>query len=329
MTVKLAIFNHKGGVGKTTLTLNVAAALADTGKRVLVVDSDPQCNLTSYIVADEVVDDLLDNSDGEDGRTLWSAIKPISEASGGPKQIEPIETSIRNVYLLPGDIRMSEFENDLNEFWGQCIQGKRRGFNGTTALSQLVSSTAEKYDIDLVFYDSGPNIGPLNRAILLDCDYFIVPVACDLFSLRALKTLGRTLISWIKEWSTISAVAPEDVYLLAGSPRFLGYVPEGFRVYGGRVAGEHSSYLVRIEKEVQSEVVNVLRMHDPNLARGRLRDFKLGEVKNLGTIVATSQKEGKPIFDTGAQSSQQRQAAARIFARIAARVAARLNGEHS
>ena len=54
--VRLTLFNHKGGVGKTTLTVNLAFALADMGKTILLVDSDPQCNLTSYLVQAEVVD---------------------------------------------------------------------------------------------------------------------------------------------------------------------------------------------------------------------------------------------------------------------------------
>jgi len=45
---KIALFNHKGGVGKTTLTVNIAAALAESGRRVLLIDTDPQCNLTSF-----------------------------------------------------------------------------------------------------------------------------------------------------------------------------------------------------------------------------------------------------------------------------------------
>jgi len=243
---RVSVFNHKSGVGKTTLTMNLASALADSGKRVLLVDSDPQCNLTSYLIADDVVDELLDKADSEEGQTLWSAVQPLSEATGRHKAIKPLATGVENLFLLPGDIRLSEYETDLADFWAQCFQRKPKGFRGTTAVSELVGEVAREWRVDYVFYDSGPNIGALNRSLLLDCDYFIVPVACDLFSLRALKTLGRTLTSWITDWTTISDLAPEDIYLLNGRPRFLGYVPGGFRVFGGDVAQEPSHYLRKL-----------------------------------------------------------------------------------
>lgn len=312
---RISIFNHKGGVGKTTMTMNIACALADRGKRVLLVDSDPQCNLTSYLVEDSVVDDLLDNSDKDVGKTLWTSLKPVSEATGDPRPVEPIELSHENLFLLPGDIRLSEFEADLTEFWAQCFQRKLKGFRGTSALSEIVNSISKRLKIDYIFYDSGPNIGALNRTILLDCDYFIIALACDLFSLRALKTLGITLVNWIKDWSTIVEIAPQDIYLVPGKPKFMGYIPERFRVYGGRIASEHSRFLSRIEREVHSQIVVRLRNIDPELTPRSPKEIKLGEVKDYGGLIQMSQRQGLPIYDVkGGAEYQQTEARASFHA---------------
>src|SRR5262249_51621783 len=213
---------------------NIAAQLSVLGKRVLLVDSDPQCNLSAYVIDGEVLDYLLDESDSPTGQTVWTSLKPLSEASGTFKLIDPIELSSR-LFLLPGDIRVSDFEEELNDFWRECFQRKRKGFAGIVALSELVNEVCSSHDIDFVFYDSGPNIGPLNRIILLDCDFFIIPAACDLFSVRALKTLGRSLYSWISQWRTMIELAPADMDLLPGHPRFLGYLPQSFSVYRGGI----------------------------------------------------------------------------------------------
>jgi cellulose biosynthesis protein BcsQ len=122
---RITVFNHKGGVGKTTLTYNIAARLASLGKNVLLVDSDPQCNLSAYVIDGEVLDDLLDHSDRPDGQTVWTALKPIAEAQGSFKLIDPFELSSR-LFLLPGDIRVSDFEEELNDFWRECLQRKRK-----------------------------------------------------------------------------------------------------------------------------------------------------------------------------------------------------------
>jgi cellulose biosynthesis protein BcsQ len=316
MTRRLSIFNHKGGVGKTTLTVNLAAALAERGRRVLLVDTDPQCNLTSYLVADEVVDDLLDQSDTDEGQTIWSAVKPISEALGPIKVVTPIEPGIENVYLVPGDIRLSEFESDLNNFWAECLQRKARGFRGTTAISDLVGALVREHKIEYVFYDSGPNIGPLNRVILLDCDEFVVPVACDLFSLRALHTLGRTLVEWITSWETIAELAPEGTTLLKGRPRFSGYIPEGFRTYGGEPVRLAQSFLRRIDREIESQIIALLRGVDAELVADRT-NFRLGDVKDFGTLVPASQRDGTPLYKADAGAPYQRQEAHDALSAIA------------
>lgn len=321
--IRLSVFNHKGGVGKTTLTMNLACALADSGKRVLLVDSDPQCNLTSYLIDDLVVDDLLDKADSDEGQTLWSSVRPLSEAMGGIKIIKPLRTAVSNLYLLPGDIRMSEFETDLSEFWAQSLQRKPKGFRGTTALSELVGEVAKTLEADYIFYDSGPNIGPLNRSILLDCDFFLIPIACDLFSLRALKTLGRTLSAWIRDWMTISDLAPDGTPLLKGRPAFLGYVPGGFRVYGGTIAQQHSHYLSRIEKEIHSQIVAILRKVSPELAKGTLGQFKLGEIKDYGSLVPASQRSGLPFYKVDTGTPEQRDNAKAALMLLARKVEAR------
>jgi cellulose biosynthesis protein BcsQ len=306
-------------VGKTTLTFNIAAALATLGRRVLLVDADPQCNLTAYLIEGSVVDDLLENSDDEDGQTIWSALKPIVEASGSLGQIESIELSSK-LQILPGDIRLSDFEEELNDFWRQCLQRKKRGFSGTTALSRLVDATCIEHKIDFVFYDSGPNIGPLNRVILLDCDYFVIPAAYDLFSVRALKTLGRTIVSWIEEWQTIADLAPEDSYSLAGCPQFLGYIPQNFSVYRGGVASHQAKYQTMLEKGIQADIVGVFRAAGLPTQGG---PYKLGEVKDFGSLIAASQREGVPISEVHAGTPAQRSAARTTFRAIAERIVQR------
>jgi cellulose biosynthesis protein BcsQ len=322
---RLTIFNHKGGVGKTTLSVNIGAALAELGRRVLLVDTDPQCNLTSYLVDSDVVDDLLDNSDTVDGRTVWSAVKPISEALGEVVPVDPIELGIDGMYLIPGDIRLSEFESDLNDFWSQCLQRKARGFRGTTAISDLVSACANSLAIDYVLYDAGPNIGPLNRVIVLDCDDFIVPVAADLFSVRALKTLGRSLVDWINNWDAIADLAPAGTRLLPGKPRFLGYIPEGFRVYGGLPTSDQSPYLSQIERDIHSQVVALLREIDGDLVTSRA-SLRLGEVKHFGALVPASQREGTPLYNAHAGSAAQREEAHTALRQIAGVIDAELFG---
>ncbi len=304
---RIAIYNHKGGVGKTTLTVNIAYALSDLGKSVLLVDSDPQCNLTSYLIDPSDVDTMLDASETSAGRTLWSAIKPVADGVGEARVIRPIK--VNGVQLLPGDILLSKFEQDLYQFWSDSFLRRVRGYRGTAALSALVNDISTVNDIDYVFYDSGPNIGPLNRSILLDCDCLIVPAACDSFSIRAFKTLGQTLSDWIKDWSTAVSLAPENVYLLPGKPKMIGYIPQRFRVYADEVASDYSRFLPRIDKQISADVGSVLRAIDKNLAPLAFQS-RLGLVKDFGRLAPLAQEQGVPIWDVGNQLEREKAKAA-------------------
>lgn len=321
--VKLAIYNHKGGVGKTTLTVNIATALADLGHRVLLVDSDPQCNLTAHLVDNDVVDDLLDHSDKPDGNTVWSAIKPVYAGTGDVKSVDLIELPTPKLFLLPGDILLSLYENELSEFWRSCFARNPRGIRGVTALSELVSGYVKVHKFDYVFYDTGPNIGPLNRCILLDCDHFIVPAACDLFSIRGLKTLGASLASWITDWETIVRLTPSDTYLLKGKPHFLGYIPQRFRVYGGTMSQEHIRHLITFEKQLYTDLLSRLHKIDPSLAPKKITGTKLGEVQDFGSLVPKSHDLGVALKDVSGGNQSLAKRARKAFGDIANRIESR------
>jgi cellulose biosynthesis protein BcsQ len=321
---RIALFNHKGGVGKTTLTVNLAFALAELGKSVLLVDSDPQCNLTSYLVQGDVVDKWLDESEGSLGNTIWSGLRPVVHLNEEIKRVNPFERSER-VFLIPGDIRLSEYELDLHQAWLECLQRRMKGFNVTSALSRIVDSAAASVNADFVFYDIGPNIGPLNRAILLDCDCFIVPAACDYFSIRALKTLGHSLSGWLKDWAIISQLAPSDAVLLHGHPAFIGYVLQRFRMYGGELASEYKGYAKRLEQSIFSDVIAVLREIDESLAPGTIGQFKLGQIKDFSSLANIAQNEGVAFSNATQGAAYLRGEAHKAFRDFAQKVMTRVS----
>jgi len=320
---RIAVFNHKGGVGKTTLTVNLAAALAEKGKRVLLLDTDPQCNLTSYLLQDDVVDDLLDNSDTEKGETIWSAVKQVVEGTGTLRAVKPVPSSTPNCWLVPGDLRLSELEQELGTFWKDCVEEKLKGFNGTAVLSILAQRLATSVNADFIFYDTGPNIGPLNRAILLDCDFFIVPAGCDVFSVRALKTLGKTLTTWIKRWDTFRTVTPDGASLMPGRPHFLGFAMQGFRVYGGGMVRMAAKYHARFEKRLLPDLITPLRRLSDDLSPTSASASRLIDVRDFSTLFQQSQEQGVPLWKVFGGQSYQLDEARKAFYDLADEVISR------
>ena len=289
----LALFNHKGGVGKTTLTVNIADALVDLGFSVLVVDADPQCNLTAFYLDEKELDEILGDSGDANGGTIWSSIKPVIDGKGPIKDIELFEIR-EGLHLCPGDVLLADYEEELPAAWTGSFARKARDYDVMCAPSRAVRGLGKKIQTDIIIYDVGPNVGPLNRTILLDADYFITPVAADLFSLRALSTVGRSLARWIRDWKTVRDLATKEERktLLGGRPVYLGYVTSAYKVSSGRNATRpHDYWEAKISSRVRDRIVHDLRQVDSKLVPHG--GNKLAAIKNFQSLAPQAQAQAQ------------------------------------
>ncbi len=164
------------------------------------------------------------------------------------------------------------------------------------ALSRAARSLGARYKADIVMYDVGPNVGALNRTILLDCDFFATPVAADLFSLRALATVGRSLARWIRDWQTVLhlASAEDQKHLLVGRPEYLGYVTSAYKVSSGRIATRpHEYWEAKIAPRVRDCIIEDLRSVHPALVPQT--NNKIAAIKDFHSLAPQAQAQGVAI----------------------------------
>ena len=164
--MRLAVANQKGGVGKTTTTVNLAAALAQMGRRVLVVDLDPQGNASTGLGI------------GRAGRTRSSYELLQGRASLASAAVE---TRIPQLWLVPSTVELSGAEIELVEFTD-------RNFRLKGALAQ---APADAWDFTLI--DCPPSLGLLTLNALAAADGLLVPLQAEFFALEGLSQLVRTL----------------------------------------------------------------------------------------------------------------------------------------
>lgn len=164
MGKSIAIFNQKGGVGKTTTAVNFAAALAEKGKRVLLIDNDPQGNLTSGVGVDK---NSLEKS-------IYHVL--INEAS-----IEDviIRTGFEHLDILPGSVDLAGAEIELIDF-------EDREF----LLKKQILKVKDAYDYIIV--DCPPSLGLLTINALVAVDSVLIPIQCEYYALEGVSQLVNT-----------------------------------------------------------------------------------------------------------------------------------------
>jgi len=169
------IANQKGGVGKTTTAINLGAYLADAGKKVLLVDLDPQANLTSGVGYEKV-------NDPEWTDATTSPYPSVYDILTGEKKMAGVfvKTNIDNLYLVPSHLSLAGAEIEL------VSQLARESI-----LEKALNEFQEEFDY--VFVDAPPSLGLLTINAFVAADKIVVPIQCEYFALEGLGQLMETV----------------------------------------------------------------------------------------------------------------------------------------
>jgi cellulose biosynthesis protein BcsQ len=293
MTVPVVtFFNNKGGVGKTSLVYHVAWMLANLGHRVVAADLDPQANLTSAFLDDSEIEQLWTSESTR--RTVWGAIRPFQEGEGPIGRAPLSATSEDQLVLLPGDLALSSFEDDLSGQWPECLDGKPRAFRIMSAFWTVLTDAAVQHSADIVLVDVGPSLGAINRAALVASDYVILPVAPDLFSLQGLRNLGPTMSRWRAGWvDRLTRKPPSLSELPDGRMNVLGYVVLGHGVRLDRPVQAYQRWMDEIPGEFRRSVIQRPEGPVPSVADD---PYCLAQLKHYRSLIPMGQEARKPIF---------------------------------
>ncbi len=292
----IVFFNNKGGVGKTTFTYHLGFALERQGKKILFVDVDPQCNLSAHLCEEDVINSAWD----KDGQSIYKAVEPIVKGSGDMNTITPYKIPDRNIWIFIGDLLLSDFESELSSAWLQILAGQERGFRVTSAIYRLITEFGKLNNIDYILIDIGPNLGALNRAILLGCDNFIIPMIPDMFSLRGSQNIGRVFASWVKDYQlSRQRLGNVSFECIIGQPKFSGYILQQFNRYRSRKTKAFEEWGEQIPKNIKEYVINPLTTNDlvPYSLLLKQKNYKIAEFKNYNSLIPLAQVALKPVFE--------------------------------
>lgn len=162
----IAIFNQKGGVGKTTTNINLAACLAMKGKRVLILDTDPQGNTTSGI--------------GISKRDLDYTVYNILLDPDFDPQDAIVKTTVPNLDLIPASVDLAGAEVELVQ-----MRGREK------SLKKGLDKIRDRYDY--IFIDCPPSLGLLTINSLTAVDSVLIPIQCEFYALEGVSQLVSTI----------------------------------------------------------------------------------------------------------------------------------------
>lgn len=308
----VTLYNHKGGVSKTTTTFNIATYLADQKKKILMVDADPQCNLTEISLARTIaeLDEKAEKADnGKVGNLPGTSIlDALNQRIKGdvafidiekvkPHQVHP------NLFLLRGAVDLSSIEDDLAEAHVQRMSMRTNLMRTYVSIGDFLIRLAEKEKYDYIFIDVGPSSGALTRAFFLACDAFFIPVAPDRFNVQAIGTLSSILNRWINEHQQVIPQYQElDMPIRPGKPAFLGAVVQAFKKYAGEAKPGFKLWMGRLPLEIDDKLKPILSAIEessylPTLNNKSPEKSIAVEIPDFNQLAPLMQEVGKAVFN--------------------------------
>ena len=233
MSKVISVFNNKGGVGKSTITWNLANSLAGKGKKVLLLDFDPQCNLSIAMLGEKAFVDQLPTENIPYGKTVRAFLQRFLQNTGGEEIYvhKGIHTS-ENVDIVAGDFWLNVYADSLN-VGSDLLSGT--GLSRYIAIRKIIASAEKKGDCpyDYVLIDLPPSFGPLVRAAFYSSEYYVVPCTSDNFSVYCLGLIGQMVPNFVKDWKSglerfKNANPHYQEFDRFGKPVFAGWIFNGF-----------------------------------------------------------------------------------------------------
>ncbi|MCJ2030925.1 AAA family ATPase [Methylobacterium sp. J-043] len=298
----ISLFNHKGGVSKTTTAFNLGWALADRGKKILIVDGDPQCNLTGTVLGFDGVDDFTEFYKDNVNANISDALAPVFAGAGAPLQPAIITaTTHENLFLLAGNISLSEHETQIAVALATA-QAMPALQNIPGSLCALLRMTAQANDIDAIILDMSPSVGALNECFLMGSDFFIVPTSPDYYCNQAIYSLSRVLPRWnmaVAGFRSKALLYPFP----AQPPRFCGIISQRYRPRKGSPVKSFQKW-IDIIKVTVTDVLHPALSHqhmtvshaDFTAAAPGDTPFNLVNISDFNSLIAQSQEHNTPVF---------------------------------
>lgn len=317
MVQKIALFNHKGGVSKTTTTFNLGWMLASKGKRVVLVDSDPQCNLTGLALGAATEDDETRIQEIYNTTSnIKTGLAPAFESQ--PRAIEAVDCipvqGQDNLFLLPGHVGLAEYEVTLGI--AQELSGSIQALkNLPGSINDLLEKTANKFNADYVLIDMSPSLGSINQNLLMISDFFLVPTTADFFSVMAIDSLTKVLprwCAWAKSASSLQILREANYPFPNVNPRFLGIIIQNYRTIRGKETSAFQNWIVKIEEAVSNKLIPILNQSNMMLPNKMYKDqgiqdsFSLAKISNFNSLIALSQEHRTPVYALSPQQLGQR-----------------------